>query len=73
MQPLSITLEVVMEDLARKKVELLHKGPVSTIRKLCKWQQVGEMVDLIEILIQLSYSFSIVACSVCGQADAVPC
>lgn len=51
MQPLSITLEVVMEDLARKKVELLHKGPVSTIRKLCKWQQVSEMVDCVEILI----------------------
>ena len=41
MQPLSLTLEVVMIDAARKKKELQDKGPVSNLKKLCQWQQVS--------------------------------
>lgn len=41
MQPLSLTLEVVMIDIASKKKELQDKGPVSNLKKLCQWQQVS--------------------------------
>ena len=46
MQPLSFTLEAVIDDLDKRKSESLKKGLINNIRKLCRWQPVSHTPTL---------------------------